>query len=316
MDNNQNNQFPQQSTVEQISDQKTLVVDDSKSKPPFYKKKIFWIIIVAICVCLAVAGFIVSKMMAENRAIDKVQETIAAMGVIDLNSGPVIETAEKSINDLPDKLKERVENRDELVAAQEKYEQLKEAVDAIISEITRIGEVTIDSEAAITSAENGYERLGAASQKAVTNYSVLTDARTAYNELKAIETEKIRKEELKNTISMPKVWMSGKNSVGGFDVYVNFMNESTKTIKYVVFSVEFLNAVGDVVKDDFNYTQNTTQLLQDTGPYKAGQGRTGTAWRWQYWGWDIAKVQLIGVEIEYTDGAKTIISRDEIKYLK
>lgn len=56
------------------------------------------------------------------------------------------------------------------------------------------------------------------------------------------------------------------NSAGGADVWLMFRNISGKTIKYIHFTVQIYNAVGDVVYGSIS--GNSTRRLNYTGPLK------------------------------------------------
>ena len=88
-----------------------------------------------------------------------------------------------------------------------------------------------------------------------------------------------RKEELKHTVHISKLWMSGFNSVGGREVYINFTNKSNKTIKYLDFGIIFRNAVGDPVTSGVGI--KTTNRCSATGPFAPGKGLSGSG---TYWG--------------------------------
>ena len=84
---------------------------------------------------------------------------------------------------------------------------------------------------------------------------------------------------------------------------------------YINFGVTFYNTVGDVVtctikKDVVNYCQNT-------GPYKKGEGLTGTTYYWgKFYNFNIKTVKLVSLEIEYMDGPTIKFTDKEIEYVQ
>ena len=69
--------------------------------------------------------------------------------------------------------------------------QHKAAADAVIAKIAAIGTVTLDSKAAIEAAEAAYAALSDAQKALVANYETLTDARAAYDTLKAAADKEV-----------------------------------------------------------------------------------------------------------------------------
>lgn len=105
------------------------------------------------------------------------------------------------------------------------------------------------------------------------------------------------------------------NSVGGAEVHFNFVNNSSKTIKYITFGVSFYNAVGDILRPD--YDRRAINYCSVTGPYGTGEGMSGNN---NYWGpfydWDISTVKLVSLEIEYTDGTKVTLTKEQLDYIQ
>ena len=71
-----------------------------------------------------------------------------------------------------------------LEAAENSYYSL--AVDALIAKINTIGNVTLESEALISTCENMYDQLDASQKASVSNYKTLTDARATLDSLIAV----------------------------------------------------------------------------------------------------------------------------------
>jgi len=91
------------------------------------------------------------------------------------------------------------------------------------------------------------------------------------------------------------------NSVGGVDVYLDILNLSSKTIKYLKYRVVPFNAVGDSQRGSIR--RYSTAKLNDTGPYAPMSripGRWGTVW----YNNTIRCIVVTRVEITYMDGSK------------
>lgn len=58
------------------------------------------------------------------------------------------------------------------------------------------------------------------------------------------------------------------DSVGGVEVYFNFKNNTDRKIKYIDFSVDLYNAVGDKIRDTI--TGSSSYAVEYTGPLEAG----------------------------------------------
>lgn len=119
-------------------------------------------------------------------AAEPVIKLIDAIGTVTLNSGAKIEAAEEAYNKLTESQKALVTNHQVLVDARAAYDALvqqaaddQQAAQAVIDKIAEIGEVTLDSEAAIQAARDAYELLTPAQKNLVTNYVTLTNAESA-----------------------------------------------------------------------------------------------------------------------------------------
>ena len=129
----------------------------------------------------------------------KVVEAIAALPTeITLEDEAAIAAARSAYDALSDGQKAEVTNLDVLTAAETKLAELKAAAqavadkaaaDAVIAKITAIGEVTLDSEAAITEARAAYTALTDAQKALVENIKVLEAAEAALEELKTVDPD-------------------------------------------------------------------------------------------------------------------------------
>lgn len=116
-------------------------------------------------------------------AAEPVIKLIDAIGTVTLNSGAKIEAAEEAYGKLTESQKALVTNYQVLVDARAAYDALvqqaagdQQAAQAVIDKIAEIGEVTLDSEAAIQAARAAYDLLTPAQKNLVTNYVTLTNA--------------------------------------------------------------------------------------------------------------------------------------------
>lgn len=105
------------------------------------------------------------------------------------------------------------------------------------------------------------------------------------------------------------------DSAGGVDVYIHWQNNSNKDIKYATFTVTPFNSVGDEV---FNHSKyDATTPLQDTGPFKKGQGsNSDTYWSTVWYNSSTKKIKLDKVDIEYMDGSTYTIEGKDTEYIQ
>lgn len=245
----------------------------------------------------------------EQLAVQTVTDAIDQIGTVTLENEKAISTALATYNKFDKSIQQKIENRDILFAAEETPTQLK--VERAQAAIEVIGDVTLDSKAAIDSASAAFDSIPTADRAKVENRAELTKAKETYDAL--VHAQEVQKEieEAKKLIRVTKVAVSAPDSAGGVELYFNYINNSDKVIKYVNFSVTFYNAVGDVVKG--KYDQSTVNRCYDTGPFKKGEGRTGTWWHWgDFYNWDITSVKLVDLSIEYTDGTTVTLTKDQV----
>ncbi len=127
----------------------------------------------------------------DKAAAEAVEVKIDAIGEVTLDSEAVIADARKAYDALTDTQKALVKNADKLTAAEAKLAELKEteadkgAAAAVETKIDAIGEVTLDSEAAIADARNAYDALTDTQKALVKNVEKLTVAENKLAELKA-----------------------------------------------------------------------------------------------------------------------------------
>ena len=132
------------------------------------------------------------KAAADQEEIDRaaakgVDDLIDAIGEVTLESESVITAARSAYNALTDEQKARVTKLTALTVTETKLAELKAdnaAAEAVEKKIADIGEVTVESEDAITAARTAYDALTDAQKALVTKLSVLTAAEAKLQELK------------------------------------------------------------------------------------------------------------------------------------
>ena len=155
------------------------------------------------------------KNQMDAAAAASISNAITAIGEVTLDKRGVVEAARAAYDTLTDDQKVLVTNYTDLTAAesriaelvkeatdkaeadkaeQERQEALKAKAQPVIDAIAAIGEVTLNSEEAITAARSAYEALEADVKEKVTN---LSDLVIAEKDLAALKAEKKAAEDLK-----------------------------------------------------------------------------------------------------------------------
>lgn len=133
----------------------------------------------------------------------------------------------------------------------------------------------------------------------------------------AAEAIKSAQDKVRAIIRVTKLSRSNPNSAGGVDLFIGFRNISDKVIKYVTFTVTPYNSVGDKAYCDIR--DESTMRLQDTGPYKKGEGLAGNYnWYWEntWYNWNISKLELNEIFIEYMDGTYITLTGQDVNYVQ
>ncbi|MGN8728416.1 fibronectin type III domain-containing protein [Hornefia butyriciproducens] len=128
----------------------------------------------------------------KTAAVAAVKEKIGGIGEVTLDSGDAIRQARTDYDGLLKSLQKKVDNYDVLTDAEKKLEELKKAKEeaeakqakAVDEKIAAIGEVTLDSENAVTEARKAYDALSDGAKEKVTRYGDLTAAEKKLDELK------------------------------------------------------------------------------------------------------------------------------------
>lgn len=97
------------------------------------------------------------------------------------------------------------------------------------------------------------------------------------------------------------------NYVGGIDKYYTFKNKSSsKTINYITVKLQFLNAVGDTLKDEISGRDYASLVY--TGPLKPGKSSGSQYWSACFYNATFSgTVNIQEIKIEYSDGTTLIL---------
>ena len=114
--------------------------------------------------------------------VGQVEEAIAAIGTVTLESEDVILVAEALVGELSERSREKLSNLEDLTDAREEYNRLTAAVEKANSAIMSIGVVSLSSENAIAQAREAYDALAAdnLTDYAAGYYPILTAAENQY----------------------------------------------------------------------------------------------------------------------------------------
>lgn len=120
--------------------------------------------------------------LKKAKLIADVEDTIAAIGEVGLDSGSAVSAARKAYDALDAALQGGVGNYSALTEAEDAFfaAQVKDVEDAIAA----IGTVSLDSGDAIAAAHEAYGKYDSAIQQSVSNYDKLTDAEARLSELR------------------------------------------------------------------------------------------------------------------------------------
>ena len=143
--------------------------------------------ILALVLCLVLAFALAG---CKSQAVKAAEALIDAIGEVTAESGDAVEAAEAALQALEEKERTQVENVQKLTDA-------RNALDVALTEklIDAIGEVTAESEEAVTAAEDAFSALTDAQRGAVSNADALTAAREKLDEaLEEARTEALRQQ--------------------------------------------------------------------------------------------------------------------------
>ncbi|HIY17367.1 MAG TPA: hypothetical protein H9839_08505 [Candidatus Intestinimonas stercorigallinarum] len=147
------------------------------------KKILLWALAVSLMLSLAACG--------KSEAAKAVDDQIAAIGEVTLESEAAISEAEAAVDALSEEDRKQLDNTDQLEQARADYEALVLAskVSEVEDAIAAIGTVTLESADAISAARSLYDGSEADVQSAVSNLADLEAAETALSDLRVGETE-------------------------------------------------------------------------------------------------------------------------------
>ena len=152
----------------------------------------------------------------KSAAVDKLIEKI---GTVTKDSGPAIEAARKAYNDLTPTQKRLVTKLKELTDAEKAYAKLtataedQQKAKDVMDKISKIGNVTKDSEQDIKDARKAYDALTDLQKLLVDNYDVLTAAETKFAMLDTLG--KVSEPYISTGEYMEKLGTPGVGSIGG-----------------------------------------------------------------------------------------------------
>lgn len=111
-------------------------------------------------------------------------------------------------------------------------------------------------------------------------------------------------DEYRDSIQILKQYTSDPNSAGGVDMNIVWKNKSkTKIVKYIYFTCNAINRVGDEVYCSIRGRRK--EQLKVTGPIKPGQTEGyGTYWSTVWYNYSIQTARVSHVRIEYMDGTE------------
>lgn len=145
-------------------------------------------LMVAIVGVLVVAVAGVGIFTAWNHSrVSKVEDAIAQIGEVTMESSGAIKNAELAYDDLSEKQQEKVENYDTLTEARAEYDRMDKMVQDTKDAIADIGKVTLSSGAKIEKARKFYDDLEKDDLTGYVEeeYKTLTDAEEEYDKLYA-----------------------------------------------------------------------------------------------------------------------------------
>ena len=156
------------------------------------KKKNTKKLIIILSSCVATAIIIVGVVLffiltAKSEEATRVDNVISEIGTVTLESEEKIIKAEKEVEALEEEDYKQLDNLEVLQNARKTYTELinQEEINVVIRFINDIGEVTLDSESKINSAQKRYDDLDDELKSEVTNYNVLEEAKSKYSQLRA-----------------------------------------------------------------------------------------------------------------------------------
>ena len=118
-------------------------------------------------------------------------------------------------------------------------------------------------------------------------------------------------EDIQNSVMITGYTLSSPNSVGGCDLDLTFKNISGKTIKYISFDIDFINAVGDSVPCEiwgWRCYQRVTGPMYNNTEYSVH-------WDTIVYNSTARSIKIRYVYIEYSDGTDLEITEKNLHYI-
>ncbi len=165
---------------ESKSEQPEPASKPGRPKPSKNKKIIAAVIaIIAVVIIGGILWFGPNYLSSDEKsAVQNVTAQIDKIGEVTLNSAALINKADKDFNALNSKSQKHVENQSKLLQAKETLANLQ--ISNVEEAIDKIGDVSLDSGAALSSIRQLYENLTPDQQPKITNYETLTDAEAQF----------------------------------------------------------------------------------------------------------------------------------------
>lgn len=204
----------------------------------------------------------------DAKAAQPVIDLINAIGTVTLNSGAQIEAAEAAYALLTESQQALVTNYQVLVEARAVYDELvqqaagnQQAAQAVIDKINAIGEVTLDSEAAIQVARDAYDALTPAQQALVTNYAVLTNAETTLAALQKEAADRAAADAVEALIdAIGEVTLEKEGQINAAREAYNALTSDQKRLVENFAVLTAAEAQLSVLKNDFLFEDEATGI--------------------------------------------------------
>lgn len=242
------------------------------------------------------------KKYDEISAIRSVEILIANIGDVGFDSEGSITVARTTYDALDSALKDQVSNYSDLQAAEQKFSDIR--VKEVVEEINEIDLDNIVLSDTVREIIDGiytkYNALSEEDKSKVGNYKTLNMAKDIYNEMWVHSLVKIE-----------KIWLTHSSYSNEIDLHIDWMNKSSKTIKYIKFDVAITNSVGDyLIWNGYDFNRYTL-----TGPFETNK-RDSKYWNTMRYraasevGWPVVSQILI----EYMDGSKATITEENVQF--
>ncbi len=216
------------------------------------------------------------KAAAEDAlAAEPVIAQINAIGKVTLESKRQIEAAEAAYAALTESQQALVTNYETLTAARAAYDALVQgeaanqaAAQAVMDQISAIGAVTLESEAAIQEARAAYTKLTPAQQALVTNLTVLTNAESTLAALKKqAADEKAAKAVDELIAAIGEVTLEKEEQIAAAREAYNTLSSDQKRLVEKLDVLTAAEAQLSVLKNDFLFEDGATgiTLRADSG---------------------------------------------------